>query len=110
MSFATLQEAWGVATFGVVEEANELKDAKVQGEVLDRAEASQRSHLFVTQYLRDVHAKHGIAGIMGLLDEGVVKEMRMAALLSFDWLDANTLLFVFMCLCALWLLMDVLRR
>ena len=112
MSYALISEVWGVPTFGVgVEEAKpEMKRVDVQTEVLEKAEASQRSHLFVTNYLREVHARHGIAGIMGLLDPPVVKELRMAALLSFEWLNSETLLFVFMCLCAIWLVIDVLRR
>ena len=110
MSFATLQEAWGVPTFGVEEIKPEMKRPEVQREVLDRAEASQRSMLFVTSYLREVYEKHGVAGVMGLMDESVVKELRIAALMSFDWLDANTLLFLFMCVCGLWLLIDIFRR
>ena len=110
MSFATLQEAWGVPTFGVEEIKPEMKDVEVQQRVLDRAEASQRSHLFVANYLRDVYDQHGISGVMSLLDANVVKELRMNALLSFDWLDANTLLTLFVCVCALWLIMDMLRR
>ena len=110
MSFATLQEAWGVSSFGVQEVKPEMKQPEVQREVLERAEASQRSMLFVTNYLRQVYSERGIAGIQGLLDEDVVKELRMAAFMSFEWVDANTLLFGFMCVCALWLLADVFRR
>ena len=110
MSFATLQEAWGVPTFGVNPIEPEAKNKEVQREVLDRTEASQRSMSFVTNYLREVYSKHGVTGIMGLLDEKVVKELRMNALMSFDWLDANTLLFGFMCLCGLWLLIDMFRH
>lgn len=110
MSFATLQEAWGVSTFGLEEIQPEMKRPEVQSEVLERSEASQRSMHFVINYLRDVYNKHGIVGIMGLLDEHVVKELRMSALLSFDWLDTHTLLFCFMCLCGLWLVFDMFRR
>lgn len=110
MSFATLQEAWGVPTFGVEEIKPEMKEVEVQQRVLDRTEASQRSHQFVTSYLRDVYEQHGVVGIMSLLDDRAVKELRMNALLSFDWLDANTLLALFVCVCALWLIMDMLRR
>lgn len=114
MSFATLQEAWGVPTFDESfasrPQQPDTKTRDVQDEVLDRAEASQRSMLFVTNYLREMYSKNGVAGVMGLMDEEVVKELRMHALLSFDWLDSHTLLLVFMCLCALWLVMDLLRR
>lgn len=110
MSFATLQEAWGVPTFGVEEVKPEMKKPEVQSEVLERAEASQRAQLFVANYLREVQQRHGIAGLAALLDPQTVQELRMAALLSFDWLDANSLLFVFMCLCALWLLIDMFSR
>lgn len=110
MSFATLQEAWGVPTFGVEEIKPELKQSEVQSEMLERTEASQRSMLFVTNYLREVHEKHGVAGIMGLMDAHVAKELRLHALLSFDWLNTNALLFLFMCMCGLWLLMDIFRR
>lgn len=110
MSFATLQEAWGVPTFGVQEIKPEMKQVEVQQMVLDRTEASQRSHQFVASYLRDVYEQHGVAGIMGLMDDRVVKELRMNALLSFDWLDSTTMLAVFMCVCGLWLIMDMLRR
>lgn len=110
MAFATLQEAWGVATFGVDELVQEYKKPEVQNMALERAEASQRSMLFVTNYLREVYEKHGVAGVMGLLDDQVVKELRMAAFLSFDWLDANSLLVLFMVLCGLWLVMDIFRR
>lgn len=110
MSFATLQEAWGVPTFGVEEIKSEMKQPEVQAEVLERSEASQRSFFFVSNYLRDVYQKHGAAGIMSLLDPEVVKDLRMAALLSFDWLDTNTLLFLFMLICGLWLVFDMLGR
>ena len=110
MSFATLQEAWGVPTFGVEEIKPDMKRPEVQSEMLERGEASNRSMLFVTNYLREVYERHGVAGVMGMMDEHVVKEIRMHALMSFDWLDTNTLLFLFMCLCGLWLLMDILRR
>lgn len=110
MSFATLQEAWGVDTFGVEEVRPDAKRPEVQQQVLERTEASQRSQLFVQTYLRDMYEKHGAAGIMGLLDEQVIKDLRMAALMSFDWLDTSTLLFAFMCLCALWLIADTFRR
>lgn len=110
MSFATLQEAWGVPTFGVEEIKPEMKRPEVQSEVLDRAEASQRSSAFVTSYLRDTYDKHGVAGLMGLMDERMVQELRMNALMSFDWLDSHNLLFIFMCLCGVWLVMDILRR
>lgn len=110
MSFATLQEAWGVPTFGVEESKPVAKQPAAQAEVLERTESSQRSLEFVTNYLRDVHQRHGIAGVMSLLDEQTVKDLRMAALLSFDWLDTNSMLFIFMCLCALWLLIDMLGR
>lgn len=110
MSFATLEEAWGVSTFGVEEVKPEMKKPEVQTEVLERAEASQRSAQFVAAYLREVYSRHGTAGILGLLDSEVARALRMDALLSLDWLDSSTLLFIFMCICALWLLMDLLRR
>lgn len=110
MSFATLQEAWGVPTFGVEEIKPEAKEPAVQNEVLERTEASQRSRAFVTTYLREVYTQHGLAGVMSLLDEDVVKELRKAALMSFDWVDTQSLLFIFMCVCALWLVVDILKR
>ena len=110
MSFATLQEAWGVTTFGVEEVKPALKAEAVQREALDKTEASQRSMYFVAQYLRDVYAQHGVAGVMSLLDERVIKEIRMEALFSLDWIDTNTMLLLFMFVCGLWLIMDILRR
>lgn len=110
MSFATLQEAWGVPTFGVEELKPEAKQPAMQLEVLDRVETTQRNVTFVSTYLREVYDRHGVAGVMGLLDDDVVRELRIAAFMSFDWLDANTLLFAFMCLCGFWLIMDILRR
>jgi hypothetical protein len=110
MSFATLQEAWGVSTFGIEDPTPDLKQPAVQQSVLEKAEASQRSALFVQNFLRDMYQKHGVAGIMGLMDEDVVKELRLAALWSFDWMDTTTLLFIFMCLCGLWLIADILRK
>lgn len=110
MSFATLQEAWGVSTFGVEEIKPQMKAPAVQRDVLDRAEASQRSLHFVTQYLREVYAQHGVAGITSLFDENMVNALRMEALFSFDWVDTNTMLMLFMCVCGLWLIMDILRR
>lgn len=110
MSFATLQEAWGVPTFGVEEIKPEMKRPEVQSEVLERTEASHRSYLFVKNYLQEVYEQHGVVGIMGLLEPPVIKQLRMEALMSFDWLDTHTLLFIFMCLCATWLVMDMLRR
>lgn len=110
MSFATLQEAWGVSTFGVQEMEPEAKQPRVQAEALERTEASQRSQAFVTNYLRETYDKRGVAGVMSLLDEEVLRELRTNALLSFEWLDTHTMLFVFMCLCALWLVLDVFRR
>ena len=110
MSFATLQEAWGVTTFGVEEIKPEKKAVVAQREVLDQAEASQRSVYFVTQFLRDVYDRHGVAGITSLLDDRIMSDIRMEAVLSFDWVDTNTLLMLFMCICGLWLIMDILRR
>lgn len=108
MSFATLEEAWG-ESWGTLQ-VSEAKSKQAQDEVLDRAEASQRSQAFVTNYLREMYERHGVAGLMGLMDDRMVSELRMAALLSFDWLDANTMLLIFMSLCGVWLLMDILRR
>lgn len=110
MSFATLQEAWGVQTFDAAVPVPEAKTQKAQDDALEKTEASQRSLLFVTNYIREVYGRYGVAGVMGLMDEEVVKELRTSALLSFDWLDANTMLVAFMCLCALWLVMDLFRR
>lgn len=111
MSFATLQEAWGVPSFGTPEpDKPEEKQPQVQSEVLERTEASQRSHLFAVNYLREVFQRHGAPGVLSLMDEDMQREVRMAALLSFDWVDTNSLLFIFMCLCAIWLVMDLLRR
>lgn len=110
MSFATLQEAWGVSTFGVEEVKPEMKNPVVQTDVLEKAEASQRSALFVTHFLRDVYEKHGAAGVMSFMDERMVHDLRMASLFSFDWVDTNSVLFIFMCLCGVWLVMDILRR
>jgi hypothetical protein len=117
MSFATLEEAWGVSHFEDAAAAGgpppppaASSAAMDELRALERMEASQRSQLFVTNYLRDAYERHGVAGIMGLLDERAVRDLRMAAIMSFDWLDANVLLFVFMCLCGVWLAMDVLRR
>lgn len=112
MSFATLQEAWGVPTFGAAEPDDRAaeKQPEVQSDALERTEASQRSQLFVVNYLREVFQRHGAPGVMSLLDEDAQREVRMAALLSFDWVDTNSLLFLFMCLCGVWLLMDLLRR
>lgn len=111
MSFATLQEAWGVPTFGTAEPDKPAeKKQEVQSEVLERTEASQRGQLFVVNYLREVFQRHGAPGVLSLLDEDAQRELRMAALLSFDWVDTNSLLFIFMCLCAVWLVMDLLRR
>lgn len=111
MSFATLQEAWGVPTFGDAEPDKPVeKQPEVQSDVLERTEASQRSQLFVANYLREVYQRHGAAGVLSLLDEDAQRDVRMAALLSFDWVDTNSLLFIFMCLCAVWLVMDLLRR
>lgn len=107
MSFATLEEAWG-ESWGV--QVSEAKSRQMQDEVLDRAEASQRSQAFVTNYLREMYDKYGVAGLMGLMDERMVSELRMSALMSFDWLDANTMLLIFMSMCGVWLLMDILRR
>ena len=113
MSFATLQEAWCVATFGDVDmkqaTRSNIPDVKAS-EVLERGEAARRSMYFVTNYLKDVYEQHGVAGIMSLLDERAIRDLRMAAIFSFDWLDANVMLFIFMCLCGMWLAMDILRR
>lgn len=129
MSFATLQEAWGVATFGELVEASPTeppKQARQAGQSAlatpqpeeavaddnagERSEASQRSFLFCTNYLREVYQKHGSAGLAGLMDEDMMRQLRLECLLSFDWVDTNALLFIFMCICALWLLADVLGR
>lgn len=110
MSFATLQEAWGVPTFGYVEEEPIVRKTDVQSEVLERTEASQRSLFFVKNYLRDVYNNHGVAGITSLMDEDMTTALHKAAFFSFDWLDANSALFIFACLCAFWLLMDIARK
>lgn len=110
MSFATLQEAWGVSTFGVEEIKPEHKDPQVQAAILDRTEAAQRSYLFVTSYLREVYRQHGAAGILSLLDEQVAEELRWALLASFDFLNGQNLVVAFLCICALWLLFDALKK
>lgn len=110
MSFATLEEAWGVSTFGVEEIKPEHKDPQVQAAILDRTEASQRSFQFVTSYLREVYLKHGVAGILSLLDAQVVEELRWAMLATVDFLNGQTLMFAFMCICAVWLLIDAMKK
>jgi hypothetical protein len=110
MSFATLEEAWGVPVFGVSEVKPEMKQKETQRRVLERAESAQRSYTFVTNYIRDVYENHGIAAVMGLMNRRIVSELRKEALWSFEWLDANSMLFVFSCLCVLYLLADIFRR
>jgi hypothetical protein len=110
MSFATLEEAWGVPTFGIQEVTPEHKQRATQDEVLDRAEASQRAYLFVNNYLKDVYERHGATGVLGLMDAPVARDVRLAALMSFDFMDTTVLFFVFMCLCGLWLLADMFGR
>jgi hypothetical protein len=110
MSFATLQEAWGVATFGVEEVKPVNKQPVVQRKALEQAEGAQRANSFVTQYLQDVYKQHGIAAVLSLMDARMMHDLRIDALLSFDWLDSNSLMFLFMCVCGLWLVADLLRK
>lgn len=110
ISFATLQEAWGVPNFGVQPVAPEAKKPEVQRDVLEKAESSQKSWLFVTNYIRQLHAERGAAAVMGLMDPKLVREVRMQTLISFEWLDAEAMLLGFLFVCALWLLGDALRR
>lgn len=110
MSFATIEEAWGVPTFGVEEIKPEHKKPEVQAAMLDRAESAQRSYLLVTSYLREVHRQHGAAGILSLLDEEAAEDLRWTLLTTFDFLNGRTLLGAFLCVCAIWLLLDALKK
>ena len=110
MSFATIEEAWGVSTFGVEEIKPEYKEPEVQPAILDRTESAQRSHLFVTSYLREVYRQYGVTGVLSLLDEEVANDMRWSLLTTFDVLDPKNLLYAFLCICALWLLLDALKK
>ena len=110
MSFATLQEAWGVPAFGVQPVEPEAKKPETQRDVLEKSESSHKSWLFVTNYIRQMHAERGAAAVLGLMDPKLVREMRMQTIMSFEWLDAEAMLMGFLFVCALWLMGDALRR
>ena len=110
MSFATLQEAWGVPSFGVQPVVPEASKPEVQREVLEKSDASQKSWLFVASYIRKLYSERGAAAVMGLMDPKLAQEVRMQTLTSFEWLDAEAMMIAFLCVCALWLLGDALGR
>lgn len=111
-TFATLQEAWGVTTFGSqAKEAAAAPDRRrEEREALDRTEAAKREMLFVSTYIRRLYRQRGVAAVLGLMDPEVVRAVRTEALLSLEWLNSEALLFGFLVACALWLLADLLRR
>lgn len=123
-TFATLQEAWGVSTFGepggsgaagesgaaASPADSPAKRADAARDVLDRTEGATRELLFVTTYIRRLYKERGVSAVLGLMDPEVLRAVRTEALLSFEWLNADALLFGFLVVCALWLLADVLRR
>lgn len=135
MTFATLQEAWGTTDLATPAldrsdtvgdmvpyrrqkdrghdpqdtEPEPYKDPYYQRDVLETTEASQRNLAFVVGFIRNVYETKGAAGILALMDSRMANAVRMHALLSFEWLDADALLFGFLCACTLWLLGGVFR-
>ena len=111
MSFASLQEAWGVSTFGGVEPVEPpAKQPQVQKPVLEQTQSAQTDFTFVTNYIRSVYKQQGAAGVLGLMDPECSKAIRRDSVLSFDWVDADALLLGFLFVCALWLIGDAVKK
>ena len=110
MSFATLQEAWGVPSFVAEPMVPEERKPEVQRAVLEKMDASQKSWLFVTNYIRKLHSERGAAAVVGLMDPKLAQDVRVLTLTSFEWLDAEAMMIAFLCVCALWLLGGALGR
>jgi len=117
MTFATLQEAWGVPAFVGTDTSAAAPEVKpnpksptVQQNVLEQTQTAQNNLLFVTAYMRQVYKQGGAAAVLGLMDADIAKAVRSQSLLTFDWLDADALLLGFLFACALWLFGDALKR
>ena len=124
MTFATLQEAWGVPAFVAADSAPvsppatptdagakpNPKSPAMQRSVLEQTQTAQNNLLYVTAYIRQAYKQQGAAGVLGLMDADIAKAVRSQSLLTFDWLDADALLLGFLFACALWLCGDALKR
>ena len=118
MSFATIEEAWGVSslssgsalppTVPVDQTPKPVKDPWVPTEVSNK-QPTARDHHYVRNFIDMTYQSRGISGVLSLLNRQVMNDLRMTSFLNPSWLSMNQLLGVLLVLFAMVVLLDVLK-
>lgn len=119
MSFATIQEAWGVTslnsspalsprTVPADPTPRPTRDPYAPSEVYEH-EPSARERAFVRDFIDRTFDNHGLTGVMALLNRKILNEVRSVSLVSPQWMSMNQLLVVLLALFVVVVLLDILR-
>lgn len=119
MTFATIEEAWGVTTLNSSPSLSPRtvpadptprpkRDPNAPAEVYEH-QSSARERAYVRDFIDRTYTDHGIAGVMALLSRRVLTDVRTVSFVGPQWMSMNQLLGVLLALFVIVVLLDILR-
>ena len=121
MSYASIEEAWGVTTFSsgttlttpvtTPQDPTPVpaKDPWKVEDAVSKQESSIRKQQYVRAYIDEVYERKGLMGVLGLVNRRIMNDLRAATFMNPSWMKMDQVLTVLLGLFALVVVLDIIK-